>query len=176
MLRFSPSLLLKFAGLPCRSSTKLVRSHGGTITSQVEWPWSGPHTMKAASVRTRVASMSGTRCRTWSRHALILQHCLLTSQFWVLFWMSSFTSEIPHFPFHFSNSLISFWFIHIFVKFSSVISVSLTWIFPIPSPCKSIIIQREHRWGLLPQWNACLDSSFNFPLQANWGGKNRAVH
>lgn len=51
-----------------------------TTTSQGGWPWCGPPTTRAASARTRAASTSGTRCRTWSPPAPTPQPSLLTSQ------------------------------------------------------------------------------------------------
>lgn len=67
-------------GLPCRSFTRPVKWLEGTTTSLGAWLSSGPPTTRAASVLSRVSSMSGMPCRTWSPHGPTPQLCLSTSK------------------------------------------------------------------------------------------------
>lgn len=164
------NLFSKLAGLLYRSSIKPVKLQEGTTTSQVGWPWSGPHTTKAASAPTRAASMSGMQCRTWSPPAPTLQPCLLTSQFWILLEKVGLAHKrnLP-FSLFFLQWFISFLFINVLKCFSLVILIKMA--FNISLYHRSSVQYELHR-----TFTASLETSSPFLFQANWKRTNRTAH
>ena len=160
----------KLAGLLYRSSIKPVKLQEGTTTSQVGWPWCGPHTTKAASAPTRAASMSGMRCRTWSPPAPTLQPCLLTSQFWILLEKVGLAHErnLP-FSLFFLQWFISFLFINVFKCFSSIILIKI-------ASNTSLYHHSSVLYEFHCTFTASLETSSPLPFQANWKRTNRTAY